>query len=144
MKSSDDLRKAINAAPWTLAELSRRSGVAYTTLHSFVRGATGSLRAEAFNAVVDALRVLNRRSVRETGADFEGPTVKVPVAIPEWLARFSVEHGLDVEALLAQGGIEALRAEADKTFRDHYRESIAETRAYVDRYGTLSQQFGMI
>lgn len=68
----------------------------------------------------------------------------VTVGVPRELLERSREYGLDVEALIAEGGLPALRAAFQKAFFETHREAIEWTRNYVDTHGTPSEQLGMI
>jgi len=57
LKLSDQLRKAIEAAPMTRYRLSKLSGVDEGLLGKFVRGERAGLRLDTVNAICETLRL---------------------------------------------------------------------------------------
>jgi post-segregation antitoxin (ccd killing protein) len=83
-----------------------------------------------------------KRDPRETGRPFDGASIEV--AIPPDLADMARKYGLDVEALVAEGGVPRLREAFKAAYIVHHKEAIDEINASARAHGTLSQRFGMI
>lgn len=73
---------------------------------------------------------------------FEADSINVPV--PSDLADMARKYGLDVEALIAEGGVPRLRAAFKAAYIERHKEAIDEINASVREHGTLSQRFGML
>ncbi|MEM1149351.1 MAG: hypothetical protein AAGI03_02175 [Pseudomonadota bacterium] len=142
--TSEELRATINASALSKAELARRAGIAPTTVYDFARGDTQSLRIDAHQALEKAVSSSSRspRGIRETGQPFEAVPVKVPV--PADLAEMARRYGLDVEALVAEGGVPRLREAFKAAYIERHKEAIEWASDYVREHGTPSQQLGMI
>lgn len=82
------------------------------------------------------------RAVRETGAPFESAPVRV--SVPADLADIARKYGLDVEALIAEGGVPRLREAFKAAYIVRHKEAIEWANAYVREHGTPSEQLGMI
>lgn len=82
------------------------------------------------------------KGVRETARPFEAATVKV--SVPADLAEIARKYGLDVEALVAEGGVPRLREAFKDAYIMRHKEAIDEINASVREHGTLSQRFGTI
>lgn len=85
---------------------------------------------------------LKRTGLNETGQPFE--TAPVKVAVPNDLAEMARKYGLDVEALIAEGGVPRLREAFKAAYIERHKEAIDEINASVREHGTLSQRFGML
>jgi len=157
---SDQLREAIKASGRSIASIARDAGIARTTLYSFVSGESQELRSDAHNAVVAAIEAATNgevtaaellglnadtptaRAVRETGAPFEAAPVRV--SVPADLADMARKYGLDVEGLIAEGGVPRLREAFKAAYIVRHKEAIDEINACVREHGTLSQRYGTI
>lgn len=80
--------------------------------------------------------------VHETGSPSEPAPVKV--AVPGDLAEMAGRYGLDVESLIAEGGIPRLRAAFKAAYIARHKEAIDQISASVRKHGTLSERMGMI
>lgn len=67
----------------------------------------------------------------------------VPVPVPAGLLAPAREYDLDVETLLAKGGLPALQADARREFRERNRDAIEANRAHIEKYGTFGQRHGV-
>jgi len=135
--------------------LANQLGVSDVTLRAYETGARRP-RPEAAKRIEDAtngevtaaeLLGLNAdtpaaRAVRETGAPFEAAPVRV--SVPADLADMARKYGLDVEGLIAEGGVPRLREVFKAAYIERHREAIDEINASVREHGTLSQRFGTI
>jgi len=83
-----------------------------------------------------------KRDPRETVSPFDGASIEV--AIPPDLADMARKYGLDVEALVAEGGVPRLREAFKAAYIVRHKEAIDEINASARAHGTLSQRFGMI
>ncbi|MCI4643408.1 MAG: helix-turn-helix domain-containing protein [Hyphomonadaceae bacterium] len=83
------------------------------------------------------------KSMAELRAERLAPQ-PVTVSVPKDLLELSRKYGLDVEVLLAEGGLPRLREVFKQAYMEHNREGIEWTNEYVRKYGTLSEQLGMI
>ena len=82
------------------------------------------------------------RSVGESSRAFKAAPVSV--AVPADLAEMACAYGLNVEALIAEGGISGLREAFKAAYIERHREAIDEINASVREHGTLSERFGTI
>lgn len=152
------------------AQLAQLAGVSYHTLASYESGRRRpspptAQRIEQITSgavqATDLLGLTGIRDVAESAAEFtpEEPlspqTVAdiraehmdpqlVTVGVPRDLLELSRKYGLDVEALIAEGGLPRLREVFKEAYMEHNREGIEWTNEYVRKYGTLSEQLGMI
>lgn len=81
-------------------------------------------------------------AVREESQTFTNASVSVPV--PMQMLNDAQRYKLDAAAIVAKGGVEALRRALKQAFIEHNQAAIEWTRDYVREHGTLSQQLGMI
>lgn len=150
-----NLREWRKANRISAKDLAERVGVAEVTLRAYKSGARrpkteAAKRIEAAtNGEVTAAELLglnsdipDARAVRETGTPFEYAPVKVPV--PADLAGMARKYGLDVEALIAEGGVPRLREAFKAAYVVRHKEAIDEINTSVREHGTLSQRFGTI
>ena len=139
----------------TLEEVARQVGSSkgyISQIESGVRrpGADLAKRIESMtNGEVTAAELLGlkadipaTRAVRETGTHFDSAPVKV--AVPTDLAEMAREYGLDVEALIAEGGVPRLREAFKAAYIERHKEAIEWASKYVREHGTPSEQLGMI
>lgn len=142
--TSEELRAAIKASELSTAALIRRAGLAPGTVYDFVRGDTKTLRIEAHMALVRAVSSSSQKQsgLRETSTPFE--TAPVKVAVPTDLAEMARKYGLDVEALVAEGGVPRLREVFKAAYIERHKEAIEWAAEYVREHGTPSEQLGMI
>jgi post-segregation antitoxin (ccd killing protein) len=143
MMTPDELRGAIQRSKMPIGRIADAAGIAKTTLYSFVSGDSESLRAPA-HAAVEA--VMGARG--KVGQISEEPTAlnmpsSVPVPVPGGLLATAREYDLDVETLLAKGGLPALQAEARREFRERNRDVVEANRAHIEKYGTFGQRHGL-
>jgi len=100
------------------------------------------------NGLISAAKLLglteptSAHGFRETGQSFDSAPVKV--AVPNDLADMARKYGLDVETLIAEGGVPRLREAFKAAYIERHREAIEEINTSVREHGTLSQRFGMI
>lgn len=149
--TSSELRAALKAAGESLAAIARRAGVPRTTVYSFASGDVAQLKADAHARLVAALgaepagsETASERGVREDQRPLDpGETVSVPVPVPPHLAQLAKEHGLDVPALLAEGGLAAIEAAGRKAWYEANREAIEAKRRHIEKYGTFAERHGV-
>ena len=152
------------------ADLAEMCGVAETTIRSYESGARRP-KAELAQRIeqitggavlaTDLVGLTGMRGVAESPAEFtleEPPRAQtmaeiraerlapqpVTIGVPKDLLDLSREYGLDVEALIVEGGLPRLRQVFKETYMERNREAIEWTNEYVRKYGTLSEQLGMI
>jgi len=82
------------------------------------------------------------KAVRESGRAFDAAPVSV--AVPADLADMARKYGLDVEALIAEGGVPRLREAFKGAYIERHRDAIEEINVSVREHGTLSERFGTI
>jgi len=140
--TSDELRVALKSSSETLAAIARRAGVPYTTLHSFLSGETKTLRADTFQKVSAALQPPRMREVREDAQPFE-TAGQVSVTVPAHLVKLAEEHDLDLPALIAEGGLDAVEAAGRKAWYEANRDVIEAKRRQVEKHGTFAQRHGV-
>ena len=130
-------------------------GVAYSTWNCYENGsrrpkATVAEKIEAAtNGEVTAAELLGlspqsdtAKGLRKTGQPFDSAPVKV--AVPTDLAEMARKYGLDVEALIAEGGVPRLREAFKAAYIERHKEAIDATNDYVREFGTPSEQMGML
>jgi antitoxin CcdA len=152
MVSQSQLRKDIRRSGASLAEISRRAGVALTTLHSFMSRDGSEMRASNFTKVADAFVSLmteaprdRARGLREDSAAFESAarmTVEIPVT--EALMKTLRDGGHDVEAIARAGAEKALKEAEAKAWAEANREAIDAYNKWIAKHGTLAEQLGLI
>ena len=142
--TSNELRNLVTQARLSIAELARRTGVPYTTLHSFFSGTTDNLRADTFNRVVRAVGSFEppKGGVSEEIAAFEHSDVLL--SVPKDLLDASRDYGIDVETILVEGGVPRLREVFKQAYLERNRDAIDRTNDYIREHGTPSEQLGMI
>lgn len=82
------------------------------------------------------------KGVRETARPFEAATVNV--SVPADLADMARKYGLDVSALVAEGGIPQLREAFKAAYVERHRDAIDDINTSVREHGTMSQRFGTL
>lgn len=149
-----NLRAWRNREGISAAEFGRQIGVAGTTVCHYERRTRTPSRTiaqqieAATNGEVTAAELLglkvpeSSKSVRETSTPFESAPVKI--AVPNDLADMARKYGLDVEALIAEGGVPRLREAFKAAYIERHKDAIDATNAYVNEHGTPSEQMGMI
>ena len=145
MMTPDELRGAIQRSKMPIGRIADAAGIAKTTLYSFVSGDSESLRAPAHAAVEAVMGGRGKVKVGQISEEltaFNMPS-SVPVPVPAGLLATAREHDLDVETLLAKGGLPALQAEARREFRERNRDVIEANRAHIEKYGTFGQRHGV-
>lgn len=80
--------------------------------------------------------------ISEEPTAFSMPS-SVPVPVPSFLLEQARAQGLEVEALIAQGGIDALRDASRQAWYDDNREAIEAKRRHIEKYGTFGQRHGV-
>ena len=150
MKLKDWRRKS----PFSARELAEQVGVAYSTWSCYEnlsrrpRPEIAKRIEAATNGEVSASELLGletqqpAKGLREAGQPFE--TAPVKVAVPGELADMARKYGLDVEALIAEGGVPCLREAFKSAYVERHKEAIEEINTSVRKHGTLSQRFRMI
>lgn len=137
--------------------LAEATGLAMSTLYGYENGSRSPRRSAAkqieaaTNGEVTAAELLGLtdisssgvRNVREDAAPFKGQT-QVSVNVPENLLNLAREQGLDVQGLLGKGGVPALRQAAKEAWYEANKDAIESSRRYVEKYGTFSEQMGML
>ena len=96
--------------------------------------------AELLGLAIQATKRTN--GMKEEPASFKGDTA-VEISIPAGLLASAREYGLDVESLLAKGGVPALEDAGRKAFLEQNREAIEANRAHIETYGTFGQRYGV-
>lgn len=81
-------------------------------------------------------------AVRENAKPFDSGS-DVPVKVPEHLLRLAEDYGLDVPALLAEGGIDAVAEAGRKAFYEANKDAIEANRRHVEKYGTFAERHGV-
>ena len=69
--------------------------------------------------------------------------VAVPVPVPPALLEQARAQGLEVEALVAKGGIDALREASKQAWYEENREAIEAKRRHIEKHGTFGQRHGV-
>ena len=143
MMTPDELRSAIQRSKMPIGRIADEAGIAKTTLYSFVSGDSESLRAPT-HASVEAVMVCRGQA----GHVSEEPTAfniasSVPVPVPPALLEQARAQGLEVEALVAKGGIDALREASKQAWYEENREAIEAKRRHIEKYGTFGQRHGV-
>ncbi|KJS36558.1 MAG: hypothetical protein VR74_11965 [Hyphomonas sp. BRH_c22] len=82
------------------------------------------------------------KSMAEDAVSFEGNTA-VSIPVPPALLEQARAQGLEVEALVAEGGIVALREASKKAWYEENRDVIEANRAHIEKYGTFGQRHGV-
>ena len=141
--NTDELRAALKAAHLPISRVASIARIAPSTLYSFVSGDTRSLRADAHQAVEAALGKAPK-GVHEDAAPFETDPTEVTISAPSTLLQEAERLGLDATALLTEGGVSGLRAAIKSAFVEKNQAGIAWSRAYVQKHGTIAQQFGLM
>lgn len=152
MTSSTKLRSDIKHSGLSLAEVARRAGVSLTTLHSFVSKDSAEMRASTFEKVKAALAELNTtapekqtRGVREDSATFDANKhVRVEVAVTQDLLKTLRDRGVDAAAVARTGAEKALKEAEAKAWAEANRNAIDAYNVWIDKHGTLAEQFGTI
>lgn len=152
MTSSTKLRSEIKRSGLPLAEVARRAGVRLTTLHSFVSKDGAEMRASTFEKVKAALEELNAtapdkrtRGVREDAAAFDaGEHMRVEIAVTQGLLKTLRDRGIDAAAVARAGAEKALKEAEAKAWAEANRAAIDAYNVWIDKHGTLAEQFGMI
>ena len=140
----------------SLTRLADLTGLAHSTLSLIERGKRNCGRSAAkrieaaTNGEVTAAELLglnadeprSDQAVRETGRALDAAPVSV--AVPADLAEMARAYGLNVEALLADGGIPRLREAFKAAYVERHRDAIDEINTSVREHGTLSERFGTI
>ena len=121
----------------TAAELLGLSGLAERHESAGIRGVSES--ATPFSSEDSP----GPKTMAEIRAERLAPQ-PVMVGVPKDLLELSRQYGLDVEALILEGGLPRLREVFKQAYMEHNREGIEWTNDYVRKYGTLSEQLGMI
>ena len=147
-----DWRNSNDLSAKVLADL---IGVAEVTLRAYETGSRRpksevALRIEAAtDGEVTAAELLGlnvdvptTKAVRETAPPFEAAPISVPV--PADLAEMARKYDLNVEALIAEGGVPRLRDAFKAAYMVRHKEAIDEINASVREHGTLSQRYGTI
>lgn len=147
--NATELRRALQGSTTSLASLARRAGIAPTTVYSFVSGDTKELKADTHARLVAAVisagpgeggpRGVRKEQTPLTPSD----AAPVPVSVPPHLMRLASEHGLDVPALLAQGGFAAIEAAGREAWYQANREAIDANRKHIEEHGTFAQRHGV-
>ena len=152
----------MNLRDWRLArgisvdDLSARSGIPVPTLYCYENGSRrprtdAAKRIEAAtNGAVTAAELLGldtvvpkrKSGVAEDAVPFDG-TAAVAVPVPSFLLEQARAQGLDVEALIAHGGIDALREASKQAWYDENRDAIEAKRRHIEKYGTFGQRHGV-
>jgi len=78
----------------------------------------------------------------EDPASFKG-NAAVSIPVPPALLEQARAQGLEVEALVAEGGIVALREASKKAWYEENRDVIEANRAHIEKYGTFGQRHGV-
>tara|TARA_R110000824_G_scaffold10870_1_gene47647 strand:+ start:314 stop:784 length:471 start_codon:yes stop_codon:yes gene_type:complete len=82
------------------------------------------------------------RRMAEDATSFDGnAAVSVPVS-PALLEQARAQ-GLEVETLVAKGGIDALREASKQAWYEENREAIEAKRRHIEKYGTFGQRHGV-
>jgi len=150
-----ELREWRKANRISAKDLAERVGVAEVTFRAYESGARrpkteAAKRIEAAtNGEVTAAELLGLAApahgpggMSDSPRAFEAAPISVPV--PADLADMARKYGLDVEALIAEGGVPRLRDAFKAAYIERHKEAIEEINASVREHGTLSQRFGMI
>ena len=143
MMTPDELRGAIQRSKMPIGRIADEAGIAKTTLYSFVSGDSESLRAPA-HAAVEAVMAGRGKvgHISEEPTAFSMP-FSVPVAVPPALLEQARAQGLEVEVLVAKGGIDALREASKQAWYDENRDAIEAKRRHIEKYGTFGQRHGV-
>ncbi len=91
---------------------------------------------------LDTISPTRAGSVAEEAASFDGKTT-VGVLVPPALLEQARSQGLEVEALIAQGGIDALREASRQAWYDDNRDAIEAKRRHIEKHGTFGQRHGV-
>jgi len=67
----------------------------------------------------------------------------VPVPVPPALLEQARAQGLEVETLIAQGGIDALREASKQAWYEENRDAIEAKRLHIEKHGTFGQRHGV-
>tara|TARA_R110001592_G_scaffold360431_1_gene668800 strand:- start:544 stop:1014 length:471 start_codon:yes stop_codon:yes gene_type:complete len=140
----------------SLAELGRLAGLSHTQIMrienktSRVSPAAAKRIEAATNGAVTAAELLGldtvvpkrKSGVAEDAVPFDGTTA-VAVPVPSFLLEQARAQGLDVEALIAHGGIDALREASKQAWYDENRDAIEAKRRHIEKYGTFGQRHGV-
>ncbi len=149
-----NLREWRQKSGLTASEAADKAGVAYSTWVAYENGSrrprpSGARRIEELTGgEISAASLLDldgrpvSRDVGETEAPFSNAPVNV--SIPPDLAEMARKYGLDVEGLVADGGVPRLREAFKRAYIVRHKEAIDEINASARAHGTLSQRFGMI
>ena len=145
-----DLRTWRKRNGLTGAQLAELCGVAYSTLAGYENGSRRprpkiAQRIEAATngevSAAELLGIVGTLTAREDPASFAGePSVTIP--IPERLLALANEQGLDVPALIAEGGIERLEQALRDSFSQRHRKAIEANRQHIDAHGTFGERMG--
>ena len=144
MMSPTELRNAISLCDKSIAAVARLAGVPATTLYSFMSGDTQTLRADTHAKVQDVVGLKDASVVqeRQTPLDRRDAVVEIPVSAE--LRHLADRYGLDVEALLAAGGVPRLREAFKAEYVRRHRSAITAINKYAREHATPSEQLGMI
>ena len=149
-----DLRTWREQSEYSAKQVADIVGVAYSTWICYENGsrrpkATVAEKIESLTKGELSAAVLMGLSehrttagLRETGQTFEA--APVTVAVPTDLADMARKYGLDIEALISEGGVPRLREAFKAAYIERHKVAINEINASVREHGTLSQRFGMI
>lgn len=147
-----NLRDWRNTNGISASDLAARCGIAYSTLVGYENGSRrprpelarriekvtgGGVTAAELLGVKPSLQ----SGLREDGTVFT-PEADIRITLPKALIETAKTYGLDIESLVAEGGITKLKAAIRQCFNERNREAIVSSREYIETYGTFSQQIG--
>ncbi len=139
-------------------DLAERCGIAGSTLYRYENGIRRprpemALRIEAATrGALTAASLLGlaefkprKHGVREDAASFGGhflPTLEVP--FPPEREKLLRDGGIDATAIARAGAGKALKEAEAKAWAEANREAIEASNAWIEKHGTLAEQFGLV
>src|SRR5262249_41966524 len=85
------------------------------------------------------------RGVKEDSADFEtGPRMTIHVSVSADQSRLLEKQGVDIEAIARAGAEKALKEAEARAWAEANREAIEASNRWIEKYGTLAEQLGLI
>jgi transcriptional regulator with XRE-family HTH domain len=87
----------------------------------------------------------HKRGLREDAAGFDGSSrLTIEVPLPAERAKVLKDSGVDIQAIARAGAEKALKEAETKVWAEANREAIDAYNIWIEKHGTLAEQFGMI